>query len=117
MNQTRREFVKTATGVGLAGALPLTAHRSPLTAQQPLRFRAAPIPLVRIGFVGIGGQGSSHLENLLTLEGVEITALCDIVPEKVTTWQRKIRELGRREPVGFTRGSRDFERMCAEQEL
>src|SRR5688572_32821927 len=87
MDPTRRDFVKTATGMGLAGVLPLTAQLSPLTAQQPLRFRSPPIPLVRIGFVGIGGQGSSHLENLLTLEGVEITALCDIVPERVTTWQ------------------------------
>ena len=117
MDQTRRDFGKTAAGIGVAGALPLTAHRLPLTAQDPLRFRAAPIPLVRIGFVGIGGQGSGHVENLLTLEGVEIAALCDIVPEKVTTWQRKLREMGRKEPTAYTRGPRDFERMCAEEEL
>jgi predicted dehydrogenase len=117
MNQTRREFVKSTAAAGLAGTIPLTPDHWPLTTQDPLRFRAPPIPLVRIGFVGIGGQGSSHLENLLTLEGIEIAALCDIVPEKVAAWQRKIRERGRREPAGFTRGPRDFERMCAEQEL
>jgi len=82
-----------------------------------MRFRAPPLATVRLGFVGIGGQGSSHVENLLTLEGVEITALCDIVPEKVVTWQRKIREMGRKEPAAYTRGPRDFERMCAEEEL
>ena len=119
MDQTRRDFVKTAAGVGAAALtdLPLTPHRSPMTQSADARFRAAPIPVVRIGFVGIGGQGSGHVENLLTLEGVEIAALCDIVPEKVTSWQKKIVEKGRREPVGYTRGPRDFERMCAEQEL
>ena len=119
MNQSRRDFVKTAAGLGAAAVtdLPLTAHRLPLAQQPDARFRAPPIANVRIGFVGIGGQGSGHVENLLTLQGVEIAALCDIVPEKVATWQRKIRELGRPEPVGYTRGPRDFERMCAEQEL
>jgi hypothetical protein len=67
--------------------------------------------------VGIGGQGSAHLENLLTLEGVEIRALCDIVPEKVTRWQQRIRERGRPEPAAYTRGPRDFERMAAEADL
>jgi predicted dehydrogenase len=125
---SRRDFLRAGAAAGLGGALagnvPLTAHRSPLTShplpltdQQSLLFRTAPIPLVRIGFVGIGGQGSVHVENLLTLEGVELKALCDIVPEKVTTWQRKIVALGRPEPAGYTRGPRDFERLCAEQEL
>lgn len=117
MDQTRRDFVKTAAGAGIASAIPLTTEHWPLATQDPLRFRAAPIPVVRIGFVGIGGQGSGHVENLLTLEGVEIAALCDIVPEKVAVWQRKIRELGRREPAAYTRGPRDFERMCAEADL
>jgi predicted dehydrogenase len=124
---TRREFLEAATAGlgGLAANPPLTSHLSPfalpshlspLTFQSSL-FRAAPIPVVRIGFVGIGGQGSVHVENLLTLEGVELKALCDIVPEKVTTWQRKIVDLGRPEPAAYTRGPRDFERMCAEQDL
>ena len=112
--ESRREFLKTTAAVGLGvglGAPPVPA------AQEPLLFRAPPMPTVRIGFVGIGGQGSVHVENLLTLEGVELKALCDIVPEKVTTWQQKIRAMGRPEPAGYTRGPRDFERLCAEQEL
>jgi len=109
---TRREFL----GMG-AAVLGVTALPLPHPAPPPLCPSAPPIPTVRIGFVGIGGQGSVHVENLLTLEGVEIKALCDIVPEKVGTWQQKIRELGRPEPRAYTRGPHDFERLCAEEEL
>ena len=111
----RREFLE-AAAVGI-GAARLSARAHELPAPPPLCPSAPPIPTVRIGFVGIGGQGSVHVENLLTLEGVEIKALCDIVPEKVSTWQQKIRELGRPEPTGYTRGPHDFERLCAEEEL
>jgi predicted dehydrogenase len=111
---TRREFLEAAAaGIGVASLHPLP-HRP--SAPLPL-FHAEPIPRVRIGFVGIGGQGSVHVENLLTLDGVELKALCDIVPEKVAAWQQKIVAMGRPLPAGYTRGPRDFERLCAEQEL
>jgi len=117
---SRREFLRTSAAAGLGtvvgGALP-SAHRQLPTHDSPLLFRAPPMDRVRIGFVGVGGQGSSHVENLLTLEGVEIKALCDIVPEKVARWQQKIREMGRPEPAAYTRGPRDFERLCAEEEV
>src|SRR5262245_7279236 len=85
---SRREFLRLGAAAGLGAALPWTPERAE---QQSLLFRGPPIPTVRIGFVGIGGQGSVHVENLLTLDGVEIKALCDIVPEKVTRWQEKVR--------------------------
>ena len=118
MDSTRREFLKTtaAAGIGTVAGGSLTTTHYPLPTSS-LLFRAPPIPTVRIGFVGVGGQGSSHVENLLTLQGVEIKALCDIVPEKVAKWQGKIRELGRPEPRAYTRGPRDFERLCAEEEV
>jgi predicted dehydrogenase len=118
MEPTRRDFVRAAAaGLGVAAAGESPAGTALPAAQDTTLFRAPPIPLVRIGFVGVGGQGSGHVENLLTLDGVEIRALCDIVPEKVTAWQSKMRARGLREPVAYTRGPRDFERMCAEQEL
>ena len=89
MDSSRREFLKTtaAAGVGTAVGASLPPAHSPLPARDgTLLFRAPPMDRVRIGFVGVGGQGSSHVENLLTLQGVEIKALCDIVPEKVTKW-------------------------------
>ncbi|HEV8600866.1 MAG TPA: Gfo/Idh/MocA family oxidoreductase [Gemmatimonadales bacterium] len=111
---SRREFLQaTAAGIGITSLNPLPHRRS----AAPPHLRSAPINTVRIGVVGVGGQGSVHVENLLTLDGVELSALCDIVPEKVSTWQQKIVALGRPKPAAYTRGPRDFERLAAEADL
>jgi hypothetical protein len=72
---------------------------------------------VRIGFVGVGGQGMVHVDNLLDLPGAEIHAICDIVEGKVQSAQDKVVARGFARPSGYTRGPRDFERMCAEEDL
>ena len=65
----------------------------------------------------MGGQGSVHVDNLLTIEGVEIRAICDIVEWKVARAQDAVVAADQPKPAGYSRGPRDFERMCAEQEL
>lgn len=72
---------------------------------------------VRVGFVGVGGMGMVHVENLLAIEGVELRAICDIVPEKVRRAQDLVAAAGQRRPTGYDRGPRDFERLCAVEEL
>ncbi|MEN8374008.1 MAG: Gfo/Idh/MocA family oxidoreductase [Gemmatimonadota bacterium] len=98
-----------ARGPGLRGPSPGVAPEALLA--------APPIDHVRIGFVGVGGMGSAHVENLLRIEGCQITAVCDIVPEKVTRIQDRVVEEGFPRPARYDRGERDFERMCAEEEL
>jgi hypothetical protein len=78
---------------------------------------APPLERVRMGFVGVGGMGTVHLENFLAIDGVEVRAICDIVPGKVTAAQDKVVAAGQPRPAGFDRGPRDFERLCAEQDL
>ena len=112
---TRRQLL--AAGAG-AAAVPAFA-RSQEAPASPL---AAPkIPTVRIGFVGVGGMGTVHVRNLLAVgkasPGVEIRAVCDIRPEHAERARDFIREAGGPEPALYTRGDRDFERMCAEEDL
>jgi len=77
-------------------------------------FRAPPIPKVRIGYVGVGGMGSAHVNNLLKIEGCVISAVCDVVPEKVERVQKQVEAAGFPRPRGFSNGPRDFERLCQE---
>ena len=45
-------------------------------------YAAPKIETVRIGFIGLGSRGPGHVSNMSLLEGVEIKALCDIVPDE-----------------------------------
>jgi predicted dehydrogenase len=72
---------------------------------------------VRIGFVGAGGMGTVHINNLLRIPGAELSAVCDIVEDKVARTQARVEQAGFPRPTGYSRGPRDFERMCAEQDL
>ncbi len=46
-----------------------------------LQLACAPLPIVRIGFIGLGNRGMATLRRYLVIDGVEITALCDITQE------------------------------------
>ena len=117
---SRRAFIETSTLATAAASLArdTSAQEPPATpeAASPF-FRVAPIPVVRVGFVGVGLQGTEHVKNLLSLDGVDLRAVCDIAPDKVARAQTLAKDAGKREPKGFTRGSRDFERLCAEEDL
>ena len=80
-------------------------------------FAADPIDVVRIGFVGVGLQGGSHVRNFLKIDGVEVVALGDIIEsraEEVAGW---VEADGRRRPTLYTRSDTDFVRMCETEEL
>ena len=42
-----------------------------------------PIPVVRIGLIGLGNRGLLTLERYMLIEHVEIKALCEIRPENL----------------------------------
>ena len=115
----RRDFVRTGAALALGAAtLPAVPRPSPAPLAGPGEpFRAPPLERVRVGFVGVGGMGTVHLENLLALEGVELRAIGDIRPEHAERASAKVVAAGQPAPALYTRGPRDFERMCAEAEL
>jgi predicted dehydrogenase len=66
---------------------------------------------VRLGIIGVGGRGTSLLQDLLTVENVEIKAICDLVPEKVERAQKMVTDAGQPKPASFTKGDWDFKNL------
>ncbi len=116
----RRDFLKIGAAAGVSAAL--AGLHSPAAAEASgsgsmMEFAAAPANPVRIAFVGVGGQGSSHVENFLKIEGVEVKAVCDIVEEKVARVQQMVVEAGQPKPNGYSRGPYDFKRLCETEDV
>ena len=44
-------------------------------------YSAPKLETVRVGFIGLGQGGSSHMRNVTKIKGVQIKVLCDIRPE------------------------------------
>jgi len=114
----RRDFLKAGSAAVVAGAAVARLGTDAAAAAQTAKgFAAAPIAKVRIGFVGIGGQGGGHVNNFLKIPGCQITAVCDVREERTGWATKQITAAGHPAPTAYTNGPRDFERLCEKEDL
>ena len=112
MKNNRRDFLKLTglAGIGLAGAgiVPgcaatksdkgksnLDAIRLQTMKKHTQRFNmsgyAAPkMDTVRIGIIGLGARGGDTVALLPHIDGIDIKALCDLVPEKAESAKKQL---------------------------
>jgi predicted dehydrogenase len=121
MATNRRDFLKTATLAG-AGAV-ASGMASSCKPEQPVSnmpqvfeaaakihtlgfnmcgYAAPPIPLVRIGVIGLGDRGSEAVKRLSFIDGVSISAICDIRPAALDGTQKFLAGVGRPAAREFT---------------
>jgi glycosyl hydrolase family 109/GFO/IDH/MocA oxidoreductase family protein len=117
---TRRDFMKIGTA-SLGAAMAASAFEADAKAannvESMIGFKAAPMDVVRVGFVGVGGMGSAHVKNLLNIKGVELRAVCDLVEERVARVQEWMVKAGGKKPEGYSKGEQDFKRLCDRQDI
>jgi predicted dehydrogenase len=87
----------------------------PAGQQDVLGLTAEPIETVRIGVVGLGMRGSEAVNRLSQIPGSVITALCDLLPDRVEASQAIIAERGRPAVTGTYSGSQESWRGLCEQ--
>lgn len=121
----RRDFIRLAAGGAAAIGLGLKGLKSedypgsdfsapvmPAGQQTVMGLTCEPLDKVRIGVIGLGMRGMDAVDRLLYVEGVEITAVCDVVPEKVQQAQKIVTGRGYPEPAGFSAGTDDWMKLC-----
>ncbi|MBZ5497427.1 MAG: Gfo/Idh/MocA family oxidoreductase [Acidobacteriia bacterium] len=79
---TRRDFVKTAAAASLATAIPGN-----------LGLFAAGADTIKVGVIGCGGRGTgATIDCLNAAAGVEVVALGDLVPDRVESALKRLKE-------------------------
>ncbi|MBN1441204.1 MAG: Gfo/Idh/MocA family oxidoreductase [Planctomycetes bacterium] len=111
-NHSRREFL--CVGAAAAAAWPMGARSLAPMEETPQKEEAR---AVRIGVVGVGGRGHGLLRTLLSLAGVEVPAVCDVREDRARRAAATVKESGRSEPEGYSRGPEDYRRLMARDDL
>lgn len=126
MKNNRREFLGTAglAGSGLAGAPSVMMGSAGAPNQQTARkqrfnmsgFAAPKLETVRVGIIGLGNRGPGHLDTLRHIEGVEIRALCDVVPERVARARKRLDGTSH-QPSLYSGNKDEWKRLCEQADL
>ena len=70
----------------------------------------------RLGMIGVGGRGTSLLEDLLAANA-QVLAICDVVPEKAKHAQQLIEKAGQHAPELYTQSDHSYEQLVARDDL
>lgn len=89
---------------------------SPSTAKHILRLQCDPIPMVRIGLIGLGKRGMKALERYAYIDGAEIHAIADLWEENTTEAYEKLLVDKRKEPIVYT-GQNAWKTLCEQTDL
>ena len=124
MKNNRRDFIKMTglASVGLIGGCSSQAKNGEPAAQiHQQKFNmsgyAAPkLDIVRMAVIGIGNRGSSQVRNLASIEGVEIKALCDLLPERVAKGIESIKPFGHN-PDSYSGSEDEWKKICDRKDI
>ncbi len=128
MKTNRRNFLKTAAAglaaAGLSDFSSFASNNNSINLPPPDRkgksvmgLTCEPLKTVRIGLVGLGMRGMDTLSRLTFVDGVEITAICDVLPERVSGGKKILKDAGRKEPVGYSCGDEDWMNLCKRNDV
>lgn len=131
MSNSRRDFLKKsilggfALGVSGSGIMSYgnneaskkigTTDNQKRKGRSVMGLRCEPIPVVRIAVIGLG-RGGSAVSRLSQIEGTQIVAIADLVPDRIAQAQKYLKDAGRPEAIAFSR-EEDWKKICERDDI
>jgi hypothetical protein len=108
-------------GAGLALGAGCSGEREASQSSRQQQFNmhgyAAPkLETVRVGITGLGSRGSGTVERLARIEGVEIRALNDLIPEKVERAVESLSQTSHR-PDSYSGNEEAWKEVCDRDDI
>lgn len=82
-----------------------------------LQLAVDPIPVVRMGFIGLGMRGADAVNRISNIEGVEFKALCDLLPERVTAVQNNVIKAKNLPECAEYSGEEGWKELCKRDDI
>ncbi|MEO0514190.1 MAG: Gfo/Idh/MocA family oxidoreductase [Planctomycetota bacterium] len=119
---TRREFithaaVASAAGVAMMAGLPTRVAAAEAATASDGLFRAAPVPHVRVGLIGVGDRGGTHARLILGMNDIEIRAVADPHAPAAQRIRASARAAGKPEPTLYTDGEHDYRKLLERDDI
>ena len=106
-NMSRRGFIEKGTVATVSiGGLPIFSNA--MNEQKRT---------VKVGIIGTGNRGTSHIGNLLTIEGVEIVALCDLTQSKAENGADLCQKAGRNRPKIYCKDENTWKELLQKEKV
>lgn len=67
-----------------------------------VELRCDPIPTVRVAVIGLGMRGPGAVYRMSQIDGVEIVALCDVLPERTAAVNKQLEKSGKAKALEFS---------------
>lgn len=80
----------------------INRHERPKDRHNVLQLQCAPLACVRIGFVGLGVRAKRAVERMMHIDGVEITAICDLVQDNIEDTKHILKKYSRNTPDTYS---------------
>ncbi|MGL4908864.1 MAG: Gfo/Idh/MocA family protein [Bacteroidales bacterium] len=99
------------------GYIVLPQPQRPAGANHVLELRCDPIPVVRVGIIGLGMRGPGAIQRMCHIPNVEIAALCDMNQESITKVNDKLEAMGRARAKEFFGSTESWRELTAMPDL
>lgn len=89
----------------------------PAGQQSVIGLTSEPMQTVRIGVVGLGMRGEFAVQRLTFVPGAQITAICDIEPDRTQRSRQWLVDNGHQEPACFSGEQESWKGLCERDDV